>query len=77
MKPILFNQDLYTIEELSDHLRVNRSTIYQLLRKRGLPGFRIGSGWRFERTAIEQWKRLQVVELQQSHAHRQTRSHRE
>ena len=36
-----------TVGELSDYLRVHRSTIYRLLKKGQLPAFKIGSDWRF------------------------------
>src|SRR5258708_37129243 len=35
-----------TVNELSEYLRVHRSTIYRLLKKGQLPGFKIGSDWR-------------------------------
>src|ERR1700724_596385 len=53
------DDEIYTIKELSEHLRVHRATIYRLLRQGRLPGFRVGSDWRFSRAAIEQWERLQ------------------
>ncbi|HKV55877.1 MAG TPA: helix-turn-helix domain-containing protein [Candidatus Binataceae bacterium] len=57
--------EIFTIKELSDHLRVHPTTIYRLLRQGRLPGFRVGSNWRFNRAAIEQWERLQALEPQQ------------
>jgi excisionase family DNA binding protein len=32
------------------------STLYRLLKKQQLPGFKIGSDWRFNVEAIEQWR---------------------
>jgi len=49
-----------TVEELSDLLQVHRSTIYRLLREGKLPGFRVGSDWRFSVEAIEEWQRAQA-----------------
>ncbi len=54
--------DIFTIKELSEHLRVHPTTIYRLLRQGRLPGFRVGSNWRFNRAAIEQWERTQAAE---------------
>jgi len=45
-----------TIGELAEYLRVCRSTLYRLLKKGQLPGFRIGSDWRFNVEAIDQWR---------------------
>jgi excisionase family DNA binding protein len=45
-----------TVNELSDYLRVHRSTIYRLLKKGQIPGFKIGSDWRFNVEAIDEWR---------------------
>jgi excisionase family DNA binding protein len=45
-----------TVSELSEYLRVHRSTIYRLLKKGLLPGFKIGSDWRFNIEAIDKWR---------------------
>ncbi len=53
-------EEVFTIKVLSEHLRVHPTTIYRLLRQGRLPGFRVGSNWRFNRTAIEQWEVAQA-----------------
>ena len=45
-----------TVNELADYLRVHRSTIYRLLKKGQLPGFKIGSDWRFNVEVIDEWR---------------------
>jgi excisionase family DNA binding protein len=45
-----------TVGELAEYLRVHRSTLYRLLKKQQLPGFKIGSDWRFNVEAIDQWR---------------------
>src|SRR5712691_5496187 len=45
-----------TVGELSDYLRVHRSTVYRLLKKGQLPGFKIGSDWRFNLETIDKWR---------------------
>ena len=45
-----------TITELSEYLSVHRSTLYRLLKKGQLPGFKIGSDWRFNVEAIDRWR---------------------
>ena len=55
-----------TVNELAEYLRVHRSTIYRLLKKGQLPGFKIGSDWRFNTEAIEQWRlRQSTASLEQ------------
>ncbi len=53
-------EEILTITELSAHLRVHPTTIYRLLREGRIPGFRVGSAWRFSRAAIEVWEHGQV-----------------
>jgi excisionase family DNA binding protein len=46
-----------TVNDLAHYLRVHPSTIYRLLRAGTLPGFRVGSDWRFRREEIDRWRR--------------------
>jgi excisionase family DNA binding protein len=48
---------ILNVSELSKYLRVHKTTIYRMLRQGRLPGFRIGSDWRFSVEAIERWQR--------------------
>lgn len=52
-----------TVNELAEYLRVHRSTIYRLLKKGQLPGFRIGSDWRFNVEVIDEWRLRQGAGL--------------
>jgi len=45
-----------TVGELSEYLRVHSSTLYRLLKKGQLPGFKIGSDWRFNLETIDKWR---------------------
>jgi excisionase family DNA binding protein len=48
---------ILNVSELSEYLHIHKTTIYRLLREGRLPGFRIGSDWRFSVEAIDQWLR--------------------
>jgi excisionase family DNA binding protein len=48
---------ILNVSELSEYLRIHKTTIYRMLREGRLPGFRIGSDWRFSVEAIDQWLR--------------------
>jgi excisionase family DNA binding protein len=48
-----------TVNELAEYLRVHRSTIYRLLKRGLLPGFKIGSDWRFNVEVIDEWRMKQ------------------
>ena len=45
-----------TVRELSAYLRVHPSTIYRLLKSHRIPGFHVGSDWRFNIEAIDRWR---------------------
>ena len=47
--------DILTIKELADYLKLNEKTTYRLVLKGDIPGFKIGGSWRFERTEIDKW----------------------
>jgi excisionase family DNA binding protein len=53
----LMTNRMLTAQELAAYLRVNRSTVYRLLKKGELPGFRIGSEWRFRIDEVNRWFR--------------------
>jgi len=48
--------EVLTVRELAEYLRVHRTTIYRLLRARKLPAFKVGSDWRFNREHIDEWR---------------------
>jgi excisionase family DNA binding protein len=43
------------IDELAAILRVHKSTIYRMCKNGDVPGFKVGSDWRFEQDAIDRW----------------------
>jgi excisionase family DNA binding protein len=47
---------ILTVDELAKYLRVHKSTIYRLLKRRELPAFKIGSDWRFNAKQIDKWR---------------------
>ena len=48
--------EILTTMELAAYLQVDRSTIYRLLKARELPGFQVGSEWRFHVEDIDHWR---------------------
>lgn len=45
-----------TVREVAAYLRVHPSTIYRLLKRGQLPGFRIDGDWRFHIKTIDEWR---------------------
>jgi len=52
-----------TVKELCDYLRIHQSTVYRLLKRRQLPGFKVGSDWRFSLDTIDQWRLEQTADI--------------
>ena len=46
---------ILTIPEIAALLRVADKTVYGLVQKSDLPGFKVGGQWRFSRSAIDSW----------------------
>jgi excisionase family DNA binding protein len=51
---------ILTVREVSEYLRVHPTTIYRLLRLKQIPGFLVGSDWRFDIDAIDRWSRRET-----------------
>ena len=47
---------LLTVKEVAAYLRVNQTTIYRLLRRSGIPAFKVGGDWRFNLESIDGWR---------------------
>ncbi len=47
--------EILTIQELSDHLKVPVSTLYKLVREGSIPSFKVGKHWRFQKKEIDRW----------------------
>ncbi len=44
-----------TIVELSEYLKIPKSTLYKLVRSGSIPSIKVGKHWRFHRGAIDAW----------------------
>ena len=44
-----------TVREVAAFLRVDEKTIYRLVTKGDIPGFKVLGSWRFQRHDLEQW----------------------
>jgi len=47
--------DVLTIDELSEYLKVPKSTLYKLVREGKVPCQKVGRHWRFRKYAIDRW----------------------
>jgi excisionase family DNA binding protein len=44
-----------TVREVAAYLNVNEKTVYRLVQRGALPGFKVAGTWRFQRSDIEHW----------------------
>jgi excisionase family DNA binding protein len=44
-----------TINEVAAIFRVHPTTIYRLVRRGDLPGFKIGGNWRINKASLDSW----------------------
>lgn len=47
--------DMMNADEVSDWLRIPKSTLYKLCSEGQIPCAKIGKHWRFERGAVKNW----------------------
>lgn len=53
------NDDIMTIKELADYLKIAEKTAYRFVSEGKIPGFKVGSAWRFKKTEIDAWIKRQ------------------
>ena len=47
--------EIMTMDELADYLKISKSTLYKLAVENKIPGTKIGKRWRFHKDAIDDW----------------------
>ena len=52
------DNEIMTIDELAEYLKISKSTLYKLAQDNQLPGQKIGKRWRFHKTAVNEWMRI-------------------
>jgi excisionase family DNA binding protein len=55
MVSIDMTDEILTIEEITEYLKLNEKTAYRLASEGRLPGFKVGGSWRFKRVDLEKW----------------------
>ncbi len=48
-------QDILTIEEVADYLKVNIRTVYRMLKAKEVSAFKVRNQWRFKREDLDMW----------------------
>ena len=52
---IMVNNNLMTIEDLAEYLKVTRRTIYDWLKHNKIPALKLVGQWRFKKDKIDDW----------------------
>jgi len=56
--------DLLTVRDLQELLRVDRVTVYRMIKDGRLPAFKVSGQWRFSQPEIDEWLRGQRASLE-------------
>jgi len=46
-----------SVQDVADHLGVNKDTIYKWIESRALPAHKVGRLWKFQLAEIDEWVR--------------------
>jgi len=49
--------EILTLKQVAEYLKCHTSTIYRLVKHGGVPHFRLGSDFRFQKSTIDDWIR--------------------
>ena len=52
---IEIDNPILTLKEVAEYLKLSELSLYRLLRKRKIPGFKVGQQWRFTKDALDKW----------------------
>jgi len=54
---------ILTVREVAELLKINEKTAYKLAADLKLPGFKVGGSWRFRRSDIDAWIEEKKIEI--------------
>ncbi|MBR9785343.1 MAG: helix-turn-helix domain-containing protein [Gammaproteobacteria bacterium] len=49
------SDEILTLREVAEYLKLTEKTAYRLAAEGKLPGFKVGGSWRFKRTDLDIW----------------------
>ena len=53
------HDDIMTVKELADYLKIAEKTAYRFASEGKVQGFKVGSAWRFKKEEIDAWIKRQ------------------
>ncbi len=60
------NDEILTLKEVAEYLKLAEKTAYRLAAEGKLPGFKVGGSWRFKREDVLSWIESQKLAGHQS-----------
>ena len=48
-------EHILTVQQVAEYLAVDAKSIYRLVGRGELPGFKVGGAWRFQKADIDTW----------------------
>jgi len=71
--------EILTVEQVAALLHLHPMTVYRLVQRGKLPGFKVGGRWRFDKQVLENWvidrTQLARLEADMKHGVRKKESH--
>lgn len=49
------SNEILTVRELAEYLKIAEKTAYRFASEGKVPGFKVGSAWRFRKAEIDRW----------------------
>jgi excisionase family DNA binding protein len=62
----IMTDEILTLKEVADYLKLAEKTAYRLAAEGKLPGFKVGGSWRFKREDVQSWIEQQKIDVNQS-----------
>ena len=59
------SDEIFTIKELAEYLKIAEKTAYRFASEGKVPGFKVGSAWRFRKSEIDRWISKQEQQTEQ------------
>ena len=48
-------EEILTLQEVANYLKVDKKTVYRMVKSKQLPAFKVRNQWRFKKNAIDKW----------------------
>jgi excisionase family DNA binding protein len=55
IRPGDMQENLLTIAQIAEYLKVDKFTVYRLVTQKKIPAFKVGIQWRFKKEIIDKW----------------------